>query len=432
MVHSQTVSQRRRAASAAFIGTCIEWYDFYVFSVAAALVLGPAFFPTAEPATALAASFATYAVGFFARPLGAIIFGQIGDRVGRRHALIVTLMMMGVATCLTGLLPTYESIGMWAPLLLVLLRIIQGIAVGGEWGGAVLMSVENAPEESKAFYGGFVQLGNPAGGMLATGVFSALSLLGDDALHSWAWRIAFLVSALLIVVGLIIRAKVEESPVFEAMSTQQGNPLKSALTHNWRAILLAIGILAVPSGGYYLTSTYFTSFATEHGGIDTTLVLNILTLGSFVELLFTIPTAWLADKLGRIRVLVAGIIGLGVFGALTFQVASISNQNPTLLIVVFVFLRIAGCGAYAALAGVIAQMFPAESRYTSISLGYQVGSAIFGGLSPLAATLLFGATGSIWAVIGLLIGFCILATGCALAAPQLRDKTEHTAETAYS
>lgn len=161
-------------------------------------------------------------------------------------------------------------------------------------------------------------------------------------------------------------------------------------------------------------------------------MLNILMLGSFVELLFTIPTAWLADKLGRICVLVAGIIGLGVFGALTFQVASISNQNPTLLIVVFVFLRIAGCGAYAALAGVIAQMSPAESRYTSISLGYQVGSAIFGGLSPLAATLPFGATGSIWAVIGLLIGFCILATYCALAAPQLRDKTEHTAETAYS
>ncbi|WGW11515.1 MFS transporter [Saxibacter everestensis] len=422
MASSTPASQRRKVAAASFIGTCIEWYDFYVFSVGASLVFATVFFPTVDPIAGLAASFATYAVGFFARPLGAAIFGSIGDRLGRRRALVMTLVLMGITTCLTGLLPVYDEIGPWAPILLVTLRIIQGVAVGGEWGGAVLMAVEHAPEESKAFYGGFVQLGNPAGGMLATGVFSFLSLFGEEALLSWAWRVPFLISAVLIVVGLVIRTKVEESPVFENSSTPQMHPLRDAIVHNWRPLLLAIGIVAVPSGGYYITSTYFTSFATEDGGLNMTLVLNILTIGSFVELIATIPTAWLADRLGKIRVLVAGIVGLGVFGAITFLVVASGTGGPSLLIAVFVLLRLAGCSAYAALAGVLAQMFPPKARYTSISLGYQVGAAIFGGLSPLAATLLVGATGSVWAVVGLLAVLCMLAAACASAAPQLRDK----------
>lgn len=421
------VSRRRKAAFASFIGTAIEWYDFYVFSVAAALVLGPVFFPSNDPVAGIAASFATYAVGFVARPLGAMIFGSIGDRLGRRRALVATLVLMGVATCLTGLLPSYDAIGPLAPILLVALRVLQGIAVGGEWGGAALMAVEHAPEQSKSFYGGFVQLGNPAGAMLATGIFSLLASFGDEALQSWGWRIPFLISAVLIVVGLVIRTRVEESPVFEA-APAGARPVRDAIVQNWRPLLLAIGIMAVPSGSYYITSTYFTSYATVDAGIDATFVLNVLTIGSFVELVATLPAAWLADRLGRIRVLVLGMVGLGVFGALTFLIISQGIGGPGLLIFVFALLRLAGCSAYAPLAGVMAQMFPPQSRYTSISLGYQVGAAIFGGFSPLVATLLVGATGSVWAVVAMLAGLVTIAVCCSLAAPQHVDRVRPAAD----
>ncbi|WP_440311918.1 MFS transporter [Leucobacter chromiireducens] len=420
MNSNMQAARRRKAAFASFIGTAIEWYDFYVFSVAAALVFGPVFFPTSDPIAGLAASFATYAVGFVARPLGAMIFGSIGDRLGRRQALVATLVLMGLATCVTGLLPSYDAVGPLAPILLVALRVIQGIAVGGEWGGAALMAVEHAPEKAKSFYGGFVQLGNPAGAMLATGIFAVLASFGDDALQSWGWRIPFLISAVLIIIGLVIRARVEESPVFEPAPVN-ARPVRDAIVQNWRSLLLAIGIMAVPSGSYYITSTYFTSYATVDAGINATLVLNVLTIGSFVELVATLPAAWLADRFGRIRVLVIGMVGLGVFGALTFLVVSLNLGGPGLLILVFALLRLAGCSAYAPLAGVMAQMFPPQSRYTSISLGYQVGAAIFGGFSPLAATLLVGATGSVWAVVALLGALVTVAVFCALRAPQYVD-----------
>lgn len=413
--------QRRRAAAASSVGTCIEWYDFYVYSVAAAIVFGPVFFPSHDPLTGLAASFGTYAVGFFARPLGAIVFGHYGDRFGRRGALITTLIMMGVSTVCTGLLPTYAEVGAAAPILLVALRVVQGIATGGEWGGAVLMAVEHAPERARGFYGGFPQLGNPAGAMLATGAFSLLSMLGGEhALTGFAWRIPFLISALLIVVGIVIRARVEETPVFaKSTRTKRALPLRDAVVKNWRPLLMAVGLVSVPTGGYYITSTYFTAYATDASGFNPTFVLNVLTIGSFVELIATLPSAWLADRIGRVRVLVIGIVGMGVFGAVVFIVLDLGVAWA--LIAAFVILRLAGCGAYAALAVVLAQMFPRDSRYTSISLGYQVGAAVFGGLSPLLATLAFAASGTVWSVIGILEGLCVLATCCALIAPQVRD-----------
>lgn len=195
MSHDTQIAKARKAGFAAFVGTTIEWYDFYVYATAAALVFGEIFFPSdTDRLTGIAAAFATYAVGFFARPLGGIVFGHVGDRIGRRTALVVTLTLMGAGTFLIGALPTYAQIGFWAPLLLVILRFVQGFAVGGEWGGAVLMAVEHAPEDKKTFYGGFAQLGNPAGALLATGFFSVLSTFSDDALRDWAWRLPFLCS----------------------------------------------------------------------------------------------------------------------------------------------------------------------------------------------------------------------------------------------
>lgn len=417
-------AQRRRAGLAAFVGTTVEWYDFYIYSTAAALVFGPLFFPSEDPVTTLAAAFATYAIGFLARPLGAVIFGRMGDRIGRRPALVATMILMGFSTVATGLLPTFESVGVLAPVLLVVMRFIQGVSVGGEWGGAVLIAVEHAPEKSKTVYGSFAQLGNPMGAMLATGVFSLITMAEDDLLMGWGWRIPFLLSAVLIVVGLIIRMAVEESPTFtqtvEIRKQKNAAPAPGIL-HHWRILLLAVGMVAVPSGAYYISSTYLTAFATEGpGSINATVVLQVLTIGSFCELLATVPIAWLGDRFGRVRVFAISAIGLGLFGIPLFLAAEVGLVG--LLIVSMIIIRLAGTGAYAALATIMAQAFPAQNRYQSISLAYQAGAAIFGGFSPLVSTLLFGATGTIWSVILLMLAFCVLSVVCARFVPQIVDE----------
>lgn len=429
MTTSPGSHRHRKAGLAAFVGTTIEWYDFYVYSTAAALVFGPVFFPSADTVSGLAASFATYAVGYFARPAGAIIFGHVGDRFGRRPALVTTLLMMGTATFLTGLIPGFAQIGAWAPVLLVSLRVVQGLAVGGEWGGAVLIAVEHAPEKSKTFYGGFAQLGNPAGALLATGVFSIFSTLGENNLQQWGWRVPFLISAVLIVFGLYVRSRVEESPLFhqETKTAPTGTaPIRYAIATNWKPILLGIGMVAVPSGGYYIITTYVTAYATgDSVGLSPSLVLNVMTVGAFCELAATLPTAWLGDKLGRVRMFVGGVLAMGLLGIPLFLV--VSGNSTAMIFLVFAVIRFASSGAYAPLAALLAQMFTPDARYTSISLAYQVSAAIFGGLSPLISTLLFGATGTIWSVIGLLLAICVLSTICALCAPQRTD-AETTAD----
>lgn len=286
-------------------------------------------------------------------------------------------------------------------------------------------STEHAPEKSKTFYGGFPQLGNPAGGLLATGVFSIFASLGQDSLEEWGWRGPFVISAVLIAVGIYVRAKVDESPVFDdAMAQSRVGavlPLKFAVVHNWKPILLAIGMVAVPPGGYYIVTTYATAYATgDTVGLSATFILNVLTVGSFFELLATLPSAWLGDRFGRVCVFIAGVVAMGLLGLAEFIV--LSGPSRILIFVVFSAMRFASSGAYAALAALLAQMFPTESRYTSMSLAYQASAAIFGGLSPLAATLLYSATGSVWSVIGLLLALCVLAVCCALFAPQLRDE----------
>ncbi|GAA2068666.1 MFS transporter [Streptomyces albiaxialis] len=413
----------RKAGIAAFVGTTIEWYDFYVYATAASLVFGSVFFPEdTDRLTGIAAAFATYAVGFFARPLGGIVFGHIGDRFGRRGALVITLTMMGAATFLVGLLPTYASVGALAPVLLVLLRFVQGIAVGGEWGGAVLMAVEHAPEGKKTFYGGFAQLGNPAGALLSTGLFSLLSTLGDDALKEWAWRVPFLLSAVLIVVGVLIRLKVEESPVFEETEAgeDEGLPLTYALRTNWRPILLGIGTLPIAVGGYYLVTTFLTAYATDPSvGLSETTVLNALSVGAVVELIATLGVAWLGDKVGRVRVVVWGLAAVAVLATPQFLV--VSTDSTVLIFVVFAAMRLVMAATYGPVAAVLSQMFRPRARYTSISVTYQVAGALFGGLSPVASTLMFQATDSVVPVIVLLVAMCALSIACLLKAPQHTD-----------
>ncbi|GAA1026374.1 MFS transporter [Amycolatopsis albidoflavus] len=415
-----SVSSARRAAAAAFVGTTIEWYDFYAYSTAASLVFGKLFFPEGtSPLVGLMASFATYAVGFLARPLGGIVFGHFGDRVGRKAALVTTLLIMGIATFATGLLPTYATAGVLAPLLLVVLRFAQGLAVGGEWGGAVLMAVEHAPAGRKTFYGSFAQLGNPAGALLASGLFGLLAGQGDGALAAGGWRVPFLLSAVLVIVGLVIRLKVEESPVFKQAEPVAELPVRLALRTSWRQILRGIGALPVAVGGYYIVTTFLLGYSTTDLHVSEELVLTGLSIASFVELVATVGVAWLGDRVGGRRVVIAGLIGVAVLAAPQFLV--MGSGSTGLIFLTLSLMRLVMAATYGPIAAILAQMFPARARYTSISLSYQVAGAVFGGFSPLACTALVAGFGGVAPVIVLLVVMCLVSIACLRNAPQLSD-----------
>ena len=411
-----------KAGFAAMVGTTVEWYDFYVYATAAAIVFPHIFFPEADPAMGTLASFATYAVAFFVRPLGGIIFGHIGDKLGRKPALTITLLLMGIATTLVGCLPSYDTIGIVAPILLILLRVCQGLAVGGEWGGASLMAVESAPPKFKTFYGGFTQVGNPLGALLATGAFWVLALMGDDVLLTWGWRIPFLFSVVLIGVGLWVRYSVEETPVFEGKveGHQQSTPILFALKNNWYPIILGIGMVAIASGGYYLATAFVQSYATgPEVALAASIILGAMTIASFLEAVVTLPLAWVGDKIGP-KVLM--YIGIGSSFVLVIPLVLAIEAHSVLWIYVLVSaIRIAMSGTWAPLSALMAQMFRPQSRYTSMSLSYGTGAAIFGGLSPVIASALMLATGSIWSVVALYAVLALIAWVSTALSPQHSD-----------
>ncbi|WP_164234602.1 MFS transporter [Microbacterium hydrocarbonoxydans] len=425
---TSTHTRARRAGIAAFVGTTIEWYDFYVYATAAALVFGPLFFPSDDPLAETSRAFATFAVAFLVRPLGGIIFGHIGDKFGRRVSLVITLLLMGVATVLVGCLPTYADIGFAAPIMLIVLRALQGLAVGGEWGGAVLMSVEHAPAGKKTFYGGFTQLGNPAGALLASGIFAIMSRGGDSFIMDGGWRIPFLLSIVLVGVGFWVRYRVEESPVFEEKieGRKQSMPLGFALRANWLPILLGIGLLPISTGGYYLATTFATAYATgEPISISEQVILDAMTIASFVEFVVTLPVAWLGDKWGRKNIMYIGLV-TSVLTFIPFLLVMPGRVEP--LIFLFASLvRIAMSATYAPIAAILAAMFRPQARYTSIALSYGVGAALWAGFSPWFATQLVAWTGSIWSVIGMFIGMAIIAGICTRLAPQHSDEAPVTA-----
>jgi MHS family shikimate/dehydroshikimate transporter-like MFS transporter len=414
-------SQMRHIVSSSVIGTAVEWYDFLIYGTASALVFNKLFFPSSDSSVGTIAAFATYAVGFLARPLGAAIFGHFGDKLGRKKMLAATIIIMGIGTFLIGCLPTYEQIGVWAPILLVVLRLLQGVGLGGEWGGAVLMVVENAPAKRRGFFGSFVQVGNPIGNLAAIGVFAAMSSLPESEFLSWAWRIPFLLSIFLVGVGLFIRLRLEETPAFRAVEAQHAvarMPVIEVITQHPRAFLTAVGLKLSEIAWASIASVFIISYVTGKLALPRGVVLNAILASSFVAL-FSIPLfGWLSDIVGRKMMFYASCIFCIAFAFPFFWL--IDTRDPTIITLTIVaaisFGQMIGFGVGAPF---YSELFAARLRYTGASLGFQIGAAISGGLTPFAAaSLMAWSGGATWPISLYLVVAAVITLVATAAAPE--------------
>ncbi len=393
----------RRVVVSSMLGTAIEWYDFFLYGTAAALVFNRLFFPTLEPLAGTMAAFASYAVGFFARPLGGLVFGHFGDRIGRKSMLVTTLVMMGVATFLVGLLPTYDQVGLWAPVMLVALRIVQGLAVGGEWGGAVLMVAEHADHGRRGFFVSWVQVGVPVGLLLATGVFSLFTYLPEASFLSWGWRIPFLIGIVLTALGFFIRLKVMESPVFEQArrtdksSEERRPPIIEVLRDHKKNVLLSMGARMAENAFFYIFTVWVLSYATQHLGLSRSLLLNGVLIGSAVQLVAIPWFGALSDRIGRKPVYLGGTLFLLAFAMPFFWL--VQTRSEPLVWLAIVLGMVGHAALYGPQAAFFSELFGTRTRYTGASLGYQLAAPFAGGLAPLiAASLLRWSDGETWPI----------------------------------
>ncbi|EKX62479.1 MFS transporter [Streptomyces ipomoeae] len=414
-----------RVAVASLIGTIIEYYDFAVYGTAAALVLGPAFFPSGNATVSTLAAFLTVAAAFVARPVGVVVFGAIGDRVGRKRALFLSLLLMGLSTVGVGLLPTYETAGLIAPVLLVVLRLLQGVSLGGEWGGAVLLAAEHAPPGRRALYASIPQAGPPLGFLLSSAVIlPTLAIVGRDGFAEWAWRIPFLLSTGLIVVGLWVRSRVAESPVFNERSTGGAAaprfPLGVLVKEYPGRLLLGVGAAIGGSSIYYLATVYSLSYGPTALGIPQPTMLTATSIAAVADVAVTVPVAIWADRVGRRPVMLAGAAGCAVwalpmFGSLQTRDAVLITGAFTIGLVLFIMM-------FAPMAAFLPELFPARLRYTGASATFILAVTLGGGFAPLVATWLTSHWQSPF-VLGLYAGvLCLVSVGCILALPETRDK----------
>jgi MHS family shikimate/dehydroshikimate transporter-like MFS transporter len=413
------ISAIRKVALASLIGTTIEWYDFFIYGTAAALVFPTLFFPEFSETAGTLAAFATFGVGFFARPVGGIVFGHFGDRIGRKTMLVLTLTIMGVATTLIGLLPTYAAIGVAAPLLLVVLRFAQGLGVGGEWGGAVLMAVEHSPAEKRGFFGSWPQMGVPAGLILSNLIFLAVASLPEEQFLAWGWRIPFVLSIVLVAVGLFIRLRIMESPAFRRVqetNTEARMPIVDVVRTYPKQVLLAAGAFLVINAYFYILVSYLINYATAEAGMSNSAILTVVLISSVVSF-FAMPLfAALSDRYGRRPIYLLGVAGMGVSAFLLFWATDTASFWLVLPAHIF------GLGAlsmsYGPQAAFYAEMFGTRVRYSGISLGYQGGSIFGGALAPFIATWLFAQTQTSTSIAVYVAALAVLSFVCAFVATE--------------
>jgi len=413
----------RRVIAASLIGTTIEWYDFFLYGSAAALVFSHVFFPLSDPFVGTLLAFGTYAVGFVARPIGGIVFGHYGDRIGRKKLLMLSLVLMGVATMLIGLLPGYNQIGIWAPAGLILLRLVQGFAVGGEWGGAVLMAAEHGNAARRGFWASWPQAGVAAGNLLAAGVLALMARLQSEAdFLSWGWRVPFLLSVLLVAVGWYIRNRVDESRMFEAALAEAEAPPKlpalDVLRERPRAVVLGAGLRVGENISYYILTAFSLTFLVDVGGESRALALNALLIGAAVQF-FAIPFfGHLSDRIGRRWVYALGAFGLAGWSFAMFHLLA-SGSSVAIILALVVGLVLHGA-MYGPQAAMIAELFPTRIRYSGASIAYQLTAIFAGSLAPIIAVWLYREYGSALPVAIYVAVACLISGISALLARETK------------
>ncbi|MEH6988208.1 MFS transporter [Cytobacillus firmus] len=413
----------KKVLIASLIGSSIEWFDYFLYGTVAALVFNQMFFHSDDPAVGLMLAYASFALAFFIRPLGGVIFSHIGDKIGRKKTLVLTLSLMGGATVLMGFLPTYDNIGAAAPILLILLRLIQGIGLGGEWGGALLLAVEYAPKNRRGFFGSIPQMGVTIGMLLGTLALSIMTLLPEEAFLSWGWRVPFILSALLVFFGLWIRKGIDETPSFKK-AREKGEiakiPFVETMRSHWKEVLIAVGAKVVETAPFYIFGTFIVSYATTQLGFSRTVTLNAVTIATIITTILIPIMGKLSDKIGRKKLYVGGTVLMMLYA---FPYFWLLHQGSAVLLVVATILGLGIIWApiTAVLGTMFSEIFKSNVRYTGITLGYQIGAALAGGTAPLVATALLNAYDNSYVPVALYI---MLAAAISLIAiSSVRDRS---------
>ena len=427
-----TQAMRHKALVSSIMGSLIEWYDYALYGTAAALVFSRMFFPSFSPAAGTVATFGTFAVGFIARPVGGLVAGYYGDRIGRKSTLVLTLVTMGLATTAIGLLPTYDTIGLWAPALLILMRLIQGFAVGGEWAGAVLMAVEYAPPGKRGLYGALPQTGVSGGIVLGTAAFALMSsFMPEESFLAWGWRIPFLISILLAGLGLYIRLNINESPVFAKVHgthSEAKSPLAEVIRSHPRELLRAVGSRFAEAGNYYIFTVFILAYAVDHAGMSRTDVLLCVMVGALANVVSIPFWGALSDRVGRRPVIIFGALFMAA-STYPFFMAADTGRPLVLGLALVAVLGIGHGAVYGPIASFFAEFFPVRIRYSGMSIGYQIASVTLGGLTPLiASSLILWFDGAVWPVVAFICAGCAIAAISVAASPETYQQDAAGAE----